>query len=941
MAASDALIRWNLNVYKPIAKNDENSRRDSSRWAVIALFSPAPGRTLGRVYTSLGAVLEKQANRAAHSLGLGPQNVAKKIKCHFGNGEERVRQLELLRTSVPSKLEKRCVKLMKYALPTESADTQRQAFKEILDLATLFPGLRSQFLRSEYLNGATSIDTVFAALDRDNGSPDEEWDFWKRLAATCLTETTISAVIEGTSISDLSNCQQTGLSAVEQLLIEHDCPDLKSLRVRYLGGILDMPGFWRDMGKIQSYVADKLCCELARILKDVGVDLLILGPPDESEPPFDYEGVDFLASIVLNGFSSLFSKLHKHDWAIQPWYDSFCEVVKLLRGPRAAEFLSHSFACATNAFNDIIPICYKDGELGVIVDDPDQITAAPDRICDDHLADLNCDNNSIRSVHSKAGDQHSRRGPDSLKEDGSDGDQASDAGSMEASQEILSTTDDESVLSDLKLDDCPCQVPQPQCDTRNVESDIGQRPNSHGDPALGPSGTHRVAGGFEEDLASSTQRLSLTARWKEAEDRRIILLQKQRDCGKDDPETLHAMFDLAWTLYELGDYGSARDFQLVILEMRGIVLGEDHPETLRTMGALGKTWIELGRWKKAEGLYTTLLEKHRQLLGEDHLDTLLTGGVLTMIYTQLGRLKDAESLGLQVLEKHRRVLGEEHPDTLRSMDNLASTYEQLGRLAEAESLLVQALEKRKKVLGEYHRGTLHTMGILGATYYDLGQFTKAEGLEAQMAEKLRTLLGDDHPDTLQAIGNLALTYQQLGQFEKAEDLETLVLEKRRKLLGVNHPHTLHAIENLASIYEQTSRLTEGESLRIQVLEKRREVLGHDHPDTLRAMAYLAATYHKIDRFKEAHQLGVAAMEKQKRLLGEDHPDTLWTTSRLASTCLKVNQSAKAQELAGGTLEKQSRLLGENHPDTLYTKATLALTCQLQHYVTNTVSYPLA
>ncbi|KAJ7110998.1 hypothetical protein C8R44DRAFT_799798 [Mycena epipterygia] len=52
------------------------------------LLPSFPGHTLERLYTSLGKVLETQANRAAYSLGLGPRVVAQKIKAYFGNGEE-------------------------------------------------------------------------------------------------------------------------------------------------------------------------------------------------------------------------------------------------------------------------------------------------------------------------------------------------------------------------------------------------------------------------------------------------------------------------------------------------------------------------------------------------------------------------------------------------------------------------------------------------------------------------------------------------------------------------------------------------------------------------------------------------------------------------------------------------------------------------------------
>jgi hypothetical protein len=114
---SEALVPWILHSNQEVAKIEEN-RPEGGRWALIlnGFFSPSPGRTLDRVYTSLGKVLETQANRAAYSFGLGPHIVAQKIKSYFGNGEERAVHLELLRSSIPPKLEKQCYKLMKYAL---------------------------------------------------------------------------------------------------------------------------------------------------------------------------------------------------------------------------------------------------------------------------------------------------------------------------------------------------------------------------------------------------------------------------------------------------------------------------------------------------------------------------------------------------------------------------------------------------------------------------------------------------------------------------------------------------------------------------------------------------------------------------------------------------------------------------------------------------------
>jgi hypothetical protein len=188
------------------------------------------------VYTSLGKALETQANCAAYSIGLGPHVVAQKIKSCFGNGEERAMQLELLLASIPPKLEKWCHKLMKYALPcvfyrlhvmmllrTESPVTQCQAFKDIVDIVTLFPGLRAHLLHAKYMKGSATTEAISVLWNRVHGPPDDKWIFWQMLAATCLADTTISGILENSTVPLLTSCDAGGLSVIELLLVEHDC----------------------------------------------------------------------------------------------------------------------------------------------------------------------------------------------------------------------------------------------------------------------------------------------------------------------------------------------------------------------------------------------------------------------------------------------------------------------------------------------------------------------------------------------------------------------------------------------------------------------------------------------------------------------------------------------------------------------------------------------
>ncbi|KAJ7843225.1 hypothetical protein B0H14DRAFT_3689877 [Mycena olivaceomarginata] len=191
--------------------------------------------------------------------------------------------------------------------------------------------------------------------NRPTGPPDQEWTFWQKLAATCLSDTTISGILERRSVSELTNCSQEGLSVIESLLVGQNCV---ALCIRYLAGVLDLPGFWQNLGSAHSQVADKLCCRMVQVLKDIGVDIPTLGLIEEA--PVDYDGVDLAATTLLGGLSSWFRKLDRDDWAMQPW-------------PRAVEILPYSSASATSTFDDVLPTIYQDRVLNVMVDNQNNV----------------------------------------------------------------------------------------------------------------------------------------------------------------------------------------------------------------------------------------------------------------------------------------------------------------------------------------------------------------------------------------------------------------------------------------------------------------------------------------------------------------------------------------------------------------------------------------
>jgi hypothetical protein len=80
---SNALIPYDPNLTRAVAKPEETNRARGSALIRASLLNHAPGRTLGEVYTFVGKAMEKQANSVAHRLGLGPISLIRESATTF------------------------------------------------------------------------------------------------------------------------------------------------------------------------------------------------------------------------------------------------------------------------------------------------------------------------------------------------------------------------------------------------------------------------------------------------------------------------------------------------------------------------------------------------------------------------------------------------------------------------------------------------------------------------------------------------------------------------------------------------------------------------------------------------------------------------------------------------------------------------------------------
>jgi tetratricopeptide (TPR) repeat protein len=143
-----------------------------------------------------------------------------------------------------------------------------------------------------------------------------------------------------------------------------------------------------------------------------------------------------------------------------------------------------------------------------------------------------------------------------------------------------------------------------------------------------------------------------------------------------------------------GDLAGARTLQEQVFEATARLLGKDRPDTLRSMNNLAWTLYAQGDLAGARTLQEQVLEATARLLGKEHPNTLTSiNNLAQMLYAQ-GDLAGARTLQEQVFEATARLLGKEHPDTLRSMGNLAWTLYAQGDLGGARTLQEQGSRPR-------------------------------------------------------------------------------------------------------------------------------------------------------------------------------------------------------------------------------------------------------
>jgi serine/threonine protein kinase/Tfp pilus assembly protein PilF len=406
---------------------------------------------------------------------------------------------------------------------------------------------------------------------------------------------------------------------------------------------------------------------------------------------------------------------------------------------------------------------------------------------------------------------------------------------------------------------------------------------------------------------------------------RLIHAGHQLDARAIDDPVVWANLQnrLGQTLVSLGRPKEAITFLEVARDTRQNRLGKDHPDTLASMNDLAVAYQYAGRLDLAVALMEETVQLRQDRLEPDHPDTLLSMHNLATIYSALGRHSEALKLREETLIRRRNKLGVDHHDTLKTQYNLGVSYFYLSRYSEAIRIFAETLQLYKAKFGADHPESLGAMNNLANTYAMIGRYADAAKLHEETLSLRRARLGPDHPDTLWTMNNLANCYDALDRRNEALQLREETLARRKVKLGAEHPDTLASLNNLAISYSYLGRHEDALRLREEAVALRKVKLGVDHPETLRSLDNLALSYRALGRHAEAIQIHDSTLAQYRAKLGPDHPDTLDCLNNLGEDFVVAGQFDKAMPLLEETLRLRTAKLGPDHPSTLASLNILA------------------
>jgi tetratricopeptide (TPR) repeat protein len=384
--------------------------------------------------------------------------------------------------------------------------------------------------------------------------------------------------------------------------------------------------------------------------------------------------------------------------------------------------------------------------------------------------------------------------------------------------------------------------------------------------------------------------------------------------GDTDIRICAAKLSLADARFRDGDTYQAIELERSVVHQRQTMLGKDAPETIYAMGNLARSLRDVNMLDEAENMEKTILRYRMSAWGLRHSDTAQAQEDLALTYQRRGKHSEAISLLLQVLKTRKILLGSYHNRISETMALLGLSYEAKGQKKLAEETREETLRLRARGEGSRDElGQLDAIGWLAYQHFQQKSYSSCQALGQQELDGRRKLQGLIHPDTLCALFWLARVYFEQAKYADAQTLWEEELEGRRQCHESPRSDTLTAMYWLARTHFEQANYEEAQTLWEEELEGLRQLHGSLHSDTLAAMFWLARGYFEQGKYQEAQTLWEKALEGHRQLQSDTSSALYW----IGRIHYQEFNYSRARTMWEEALERQLQLQGPLIPEIMH------------------------
>ena len=388
------------------------------------------------------------------------------------------------------------------------------------------------------------------------------------------------------------------------------------------------------------------------------------------------------------------------------------------------------------------------------------------------------------------------------------------------------------------------------------------------------------------------------------------LVLYEKILGKDHPDYIIYLSNVALRYSSLGNYSKALELNLECLSLTKNNLGKEHFDYATSLRNLASSYSDLGDYSKALELNLEFLSLIEKIFGKEHQDYAISLGYLASTYSDIGDYSKALELNLECLS----ILGKDHIDYAAFLGNTALLYSDLGDYSKALELNLECILFYENVFGKESANYELSLSNLALSYSNLGDYSKALELNLECLAISEIIYGKDHPKYSISLGNLAESYSSLGDYSKALELHLNCFALSEKTFGKEHPNYAIDLNNLASTYSYLGEYSKSLELYLESLEIREIIIGKEHPDYVLVLNNIASTYSDLGEYDKALELELECLALREKILGKEHPDYAVSLGNLAESYSDLGDYSKALELNLECLSLRENILGKEHPN---------------------------